>query len=417
MSEETKVYRARKIYRPDGSLLDNGAVVCRAGRIAAVGAWPEIGKGGLAVEDLGDVLMLPGLINAHTHLRLSHLKGGDPTDDFVGWLGKMAMQARFTRTATFTKAIEDGARELLETGTTTAVDVDIDALAATTLRESPLRLVFAHECIHLDPERAEKKAAEVMERAAGFEREPWRREHGVAPHAPYSVSRELFESLSRRLQSQPCFLTIHVAECADEIEMIAAGEGRIVKWLRMFRVLPRDWQPPRCTPVAYLDQTGILATAGVAAHCGLASEADAALLARRGWTVAFCPGTHAFFGRPPYPLERFRRAGVAVCIATDSAASNTSLSLMDEMRRVARDFHDLPAAEIVAMATTIPARAIGWGDAVGQLEPGFCADLSVWSPCPDGDRLDRAWLEGEPPDCAATAIGGRVVYRRQPADR
>jgi len=415
MSADTTIYQARKIYRGDGSLLDNGAVVCREGKIVAVVPWAEMRRHKAEVVDLGDVLLLPGLVNAHTHLRLTHLKGKiAPTKDFIAWLGKIALRSKLTRRATLRRSIAAGARQLLEGGVTTAVEIDVDGLSTEALRSSPLRLVFAHECIDLNPARAEETAARFMDAIAQHEGEPFRRRHGIAPHAPYSVSRELWEALAGKIKARqvanlPHFLTSHIAESAEETEMFTEGRGRMVRWLRMFGVLPRGWRAPHLSPVAFLEQTGILAVPGIAAHCGCADDADAARLARHGWTVAFCPGTHEYFGRPPYPLERLRRAGVPVCVATDSAASNTGLSMMDEMRRLARHFPDLAAREIVAAATTIPAAAIGWGGAVGRIEPGFAADLSAWAPPCDGERFDRAWFEGEPPACVTTIIAGRIV--------
>ena len=408
----SRIYRARKVYRSDGRLLDNGAVVCRDERIAAVAPWAEVSDSRAEVTDLGEVLLLPGLVNAHTHLRLSHLKGAiAPTKDFVGWLAKIAWRARLLPTKTAREAITSGAREMLEGGVTTAVEIDIDGLSAETLRLSPLRLLFAHECIDLDPARAEQTASQLMETVTRLSAEPLRRKHGIAPHAPYSVSRELWESLARKLKDQPTFLNVHLAESAEEVEMFAEARGKMLRRLRLLGFLPRAWQAPNCSPVTFLEQTGILATPGIAAHCGHADDADVQRLARWGWTVAFCPGTHEYFDRPPFPLERLRRAGVPVCVATDSAASNTSLSMMDEMRRLARNFRDLSASDIVAAATAVPAQAIGWGKVIGRIEPGFCADLSAWSPCCEGDRLDRTWFEQEPPTCVATIIGGQIVAR------
>ncbi|MCX8037082.1 MAG: amidohydrolase family protein [Candidatus Sumerlaeia bacterium] len=396
--------------------------------------------------DLGGVLLLPGLVNAHTHLRLTHLCGKlRPTKNFVGWLARVALRSRLSSRAALQRAIADGARQLLAGGVTAAVDIDIEALAAETLRESPLRLVFAHECISLDPNRAAQTALRMMKLLESQEEVPLRRRHGLAPHAPYSVSRELWQALAKRIAGKkaqekrppspnnkpdgadtaaastasttftapmPLFLTLHLAESADEDEMFRTGRGRMVRWLRLFRVLPRNWQAPRCSPVAFLEQTGILNTAGIAAHCGCADAADAAILARRGWTVAFCPGTHEFFRRAPYPLAVLRSAGVPVCVATDSAASNTGLKMMDEMRRLAGMFPTLTVREILEMATTIPAHAMGWSADIGKIAPGYCADFSAWTPCPEASQLDRSWFADPPPQCAATIIGGEVVWKK-----
>lgn len=444
MSAQAISYRARKIWRTDGPLLDNGAVACRDGRIAEIAPWTEVRGKKAETVDLGDVLLLPGLVNAHTHLRLTHLKGKiAPTKNFVGWLGKIALRSKLSRRTTLQRSIWAGARELLQGGVTTAVELDVDGLSTETLRDSPLRLIFAHECIDLNPARAEKTASKLMETIARYEAEPLRRQHGIAPHAPYSVSRELWEALARKggqvgnlsrdgqesvarksgsatagkdfvrqVANLSYFWTIHISESADEVEMFTEGRGRMARWLRMFGVLPRGWKAPHCTPVAFLEQTGILATPGIAAHCGCVAEADAAILARCGWTVAFCPGTHEYFKRPPYPFELLRRAGVHVCIATDSAASNTGLNMMEELRRLARMFPELSAAEIIAAATTIPAQAIGWGRDIGRIESGCCADFSAWSPCGDGVRLDRSWLGNPAPTCTATIIAGEIVARQ-----
>ncbi|MBM3333977.1 amidohydrolase family protein [Candidatus Sumerlaeota bacterium] len=416
MSEQSTIFRARKIYREDGTLLDDGAVVCRAGKIAAVAPWPALRSWHGRIVNLGPALLLPGLVNAHTHLRLTHLLGKiASTADFVGWLARITLRAKFTRQATFLRSIEAGARRLLEGGVTTAVEIDVDGLSAETLRSSPLRLVFAHECIALDPARAEQTLRRLTDLVERLDSEPLRREHGLAPHAPYSVSRELWQLLSRKTREaghSSRLITTHLAESAEEVAMFRSGRGKMIRWLRMFGVLPRGWRAPRCSPVEFLEQTGTPDARGIAAHCGFADEADAERLARHGWTVAFCPGTHEYFKRPAYPLHLFRRAGVPVCVATDSAASNTGLGMMNEMARLARHAPDLSAKEIVAAATTIPARAIGWGDNVGRIEIGYCADFSAWTPCCEGNRLDRSWF-ATPPACAAIIIGGRTVMHNK----
>jgi cytosine/adenosine deaminase-related metal-dependent hydrolase len=410
MSDSEIVYRARKIYRPDGSLLTDGAVRCRDGRIVAVEPWS--GSGGANVVNLGDALLLPGLVNAHTHLWLTHLhKRVRRPADFMAWLTAITWRVSIARQSTLRKAIEKGARQLLEGGVTAAVEIDYRGLSAETLAASPLRLVLAREILTLDPRRAEETASREMARLDAQPDEPFRRRHGLAPHAPYTVSRELWQALAQRLRARPAFLTIHLAESNEESQMIERGRGSFVRRFRFIRFLPRGWQAPGCSPVEYLESTGILDAPGIAAHCSTVNEADAQRLARHGWTVAFCPGTHEYFGRPPYPLEMLRRAGVPVCLGTDSAASNpTGLSMMAEMGRMARGFPQLSAREIVEAATTIPARAIGWAEAIGRIEPGRLADFAAWSPCPEGDRLDREWLAGSNPTCTATVLNGEVVY-------
>lgn len=406
----TTLFRASRIYREGGTLLRDGAVACREGRIGAVGAWEDLRNDQCELVDLGDVLLLPGLIDAHTHLRLTHLKGKiKATKHFSRWLARIAFGNRFTRAKTLQRSVAAGIDELLAGGVTTAVDIDLEGLSASTAGDSPLRLIFAHECIGLRPDNAVDASNKVFQTAGTFSTEPHHREHGIAPHAPYSVCRELWEALADHLRSQPRFLTIHVAESRQEVEMLAEGKGSLCQTLKRFRVLPADWKPPGCSPVPFLDSTGILETPGIAAHCSEAGDEDAECLARCGWTVAFCPGTHEFFGRSPWPLERFRRAGVPVCVATDSAASNTGLSMMEEMRRFARMFPDLSADEIIAAATSVPAKAIGWTGSVGRIEPGYLADFSAWSPACSGSQIDSAWFQSATPRCIATIVGGRVV--------
>jgi len=407
------LYRARTLCLPDGRLLDNGAVLCRAGRIARVDTRARLDAHGADAIDLGDVLLLPGLVNAHAHLRLTHLHGRlGARKNFVAWLGKVAARNRLTRTATLERSIRRGAAELLAGGVTAAVEIDMDGLSAATLADSPLRLVFAHELIRFDPAQAEAAAEAALEAVERQTAEPLRRAHGLAPHAPYSVAEPFWRALAGRLRARPLFQTIHMAESIEETEMLAEGRGRMLRRFRLLRLLPRGWRAPGCSPIAFLEGTGILEVPGVAAHCGQADEADARRLARGGWTVAFCPGTHEYFGRPPWPLERFRQAGVPVCVATDSAASNpTGLSLMAEMQRLARGFPALAAGEILAAATTIPARAMGWGEALGRIAPGWRADFSAWRPCPEGGRLERSWFGGAPPTSAATIIDGRIGCR------
>jgi cytosine/adenosine deaminase-related metal-dependent hydrolase len=365
--------------------LRDGLVAVEAGRIVWVGRRGDPGEPEGVAQDLGAGVLLPGLVNAHCHLELTALRGAlapvfdAPADGsrFVPWVRDLIRARGSLAPDAQERATREGIEELLETGTVAVGDVSNDLAHLALLDESDLDAVVLFELIGWDP----SQARQVLERAEARLRQAraGRVEVRLAAHAPYSVSAALFALLVAR--GGPA--AVHLAESPDEVHFLREGGGELSAFLEE-RVGPVPFEPPRTTPVRYLDSLGVLQRGVVAAHCVQVDSGDRALLAERGVHVAVCPRSNRNLGVGSAPVPDLLRAGVALCLGTDSAASAGSLDLMQDVALLRREFPELDPAVLVRMATAGGAEALGLPD-LGSLAAGKRAALG-FAPA-DGARV------------------------------
>lgn len=377
--------------------LRDGALRVLGGRIAAVGTARDLlPRPGDEVVDFPGCVLAPGLVNAHTHLELSGLSGFAPAP-FLEWVARDMIPARLRLgPADYAAAAREGARRLRADGVTAVGDFSTGDWAVEALAGAGLRGTVYWEVIGNDPALADGlcRTAEAWARRPA----PEGIRRGIAPHAPYSVSWILLKGLGDAATAAAAPVAVHAGELAEEGDLLMRGEGPFAAFMRD-RGIP--WAPPPqgASPVPYLETLGVWGPGGLAVHANYLAEADVALLARRGVSVVFCPGSHAFFGHRDHPLPRLLAAGVNVGLGTDSTASNDGLSLRREMRRAAEAFPALAPADVLAMATLGGARALGIAHEAGSLEVGKAADLAVFRAAGPAD------LVREPP-VVATLTGG-----------
>ncbi|HEX4590130.1 MAG TPA: amidohydrolase family protein [Gemmataceae bacterium] len=387
---------ARWVFPVTSTPLEGGLVTVRGDRIAAV----EPHGSRKADIDLGTVAIVPGFVNAHTHLDLTGARGKTPpTTDFVGWL-RQVIEYRRTRTAEDVRAdIGDGIAECTQAGTTLVGDISGDGSSWEPLSRSPLRAVVYRELIGLTENRLLQAKSVCAD---------WRAQHrktatcrpGLSPHAPYSVHASII--LMAAASAMP--FCIHLAETADEATLLELHGGPFVEFLKEMGV----WNPDGLIPSHdYLLKRTRRAVFPVYAH-GNYLRPDAAFLANG--SVVYCPHTHAAFGHAPHPFRAFVARGVRVALGTDSLASNPDLSILAEARFV-RSRYPAPGDALLRMATLSGAEALGWARETGSLEPGKSADFAVVA-LPDHDAADPHELlfESELP-VVATWFRGREVYR------
>jgi len=357
--------------------IEDGFVLIQGNRILQVGRRKDFYfLPSLRMLDLGATILLPGLINAHCHLDFTSLKGKVPyRGDFRKWLRTMAGKTRQTTPAEFRKSIQKGIRDSLAFGTTTLCDISTSGESFRLLSRSPLRAVAFLELLDVaqpDPAAVWKNFKGRLESLAADAKASETFQWGVSPHTPFTVSKELLLLAGRQLGSRT-LTTIHVAESRDEARFFKKGKGPMAERIK---ALNPDWSIPHgTTPVRYLNDCGWLPKLDLGVHLNLVDRRDLKLLAKNRVTVVHCPGSHAYFGHPPFPYRQMRRAGISVCLGTDSLASNQSLSLFREMRLFQKTHPQVPASEILAMATVKSAQALGEGKRLGQVKPGYFADL------------------------------------------
>lgn len=374
--------RARVVLPVARPPLADGAVLISGRRIAAVCRWRDLraAKPG-QVADLGEVALLPGLVNAHAHLDYTHMAGQlPPPRGFSDWLKLITETKSGWSLADYAASWQAGAQMLLRTGTTTVADIEaVPQLLPEAWAATPLRVFSFLELIGI--KGAAQPRAVVREAAARLGALRHRRcRVGLSPHAPYSTVPELIRLSVRAARRRNWRLTMHVAESAPEYEMFARGRGELYDWLRRSG---RDMSDcGRGSPVRHLHRCGALSERLLVVHANYLARPDVALLARHRVPVVHCPRSHDYFRHDPFPWRRLLRAGVNVCLGTDSLASvyqarreRVELSLFAEMRALARSAPGLSARRILRMATVNGARALGMEGQLGELGEGAGADL------------------------------------------
>jgi aminodeoxyfutalosine deaminase len=331
-----------------------------SGVIRSVKRVPGAGRGRI---------LLPGLVNAHTHLELTFLGGRLKPAPFPEWAGRLMAERAKRTPADMEDSLREGIRLSIAAGT--AAVGDFAWLSRNdALRQSGLRAVSWREALGIAPERAEEAARRAL---AFLERRTSTWTAGLAPHAPYSCSAELYRRLFREARRARVPFATHLSELREEIEYLRTGGGHFRDMLRRIGRDAGSWRPPRQRPVAYVAGLGALRNATVA-HANYLNASDTALLKRSGASVVWCPRTHAFFKHPAHPVKRLLRAGVPVALGTDSLGSSPSLDVRAEMRVAIGK--GLKLETVMRMATEHGARALGLTRS-GRLSAGCSADFTV----------------------------------------
>lgn len=377
------ILRARLVAPVCRPPLDDGALVISAGRIVALGRWRDVRREHAGpVTDLGEVLLLPGLINAHCHLDYTHMAGlFPPPKNFCDWIKSITVEKGLWSDAEFAASWRAGAKMLLRTGTTTVADVEaVPALLPAMWRATPLRVFSFLEMTGVrsrrDPKAILREAAAKIWSLPRGER--WAT--GLSPHAPYSTTPALLRESARLARRRGWRLTTHIAESAPEFEMFRHARGEMFDWLRRNE---RDMSDcGGVSPVQHAERCGLLGPNLLAIHVNYLARGDAALLARRGVSVVHCPRSHEYFGHAPFPFRALRRAGVNVCLGTDSLATvratprtQPELNLFLELRAFAAAHPETAPETILRMVTVNAARALGFAGRLGELRPGAQADV------------------------------------------
>ena len=373
------VHRAKYVLADPDLVLQNAAVhVSSPGRISRIEPWqgapasPDIN-----VVDWGSAVIMPGLVNAHAHLELTCLQGRLVRfSSFCDWLSQLILQRRQWKREDYIESARRGCEMAVNSGTTLIGDISASGVSWEALRSTRLRKVVFEEALSFLPERAGEILASLEDRLN--KREPDALLcPGISPHAPYSVSAQLFRPLCALARRTSLPLAIHAAETQEELEFLDSGTGEFREFLTTLGVLPDAYQPPRMKPIPYLENLGILESPVLLIHCNYLDPESMAIILRSRSSVVYCPRSHAFFGHAEHPVRKLLDLGINVALGTDSLASNDSLSLLDEMRFLYRVRKDLKSCEIFRMATLNGAAALGFGASAGRLRCGYWADMTV----------------------------------------
>lgn len=408
--------RARVVVPVSRLPFDDGAVFVSGGHIADVGRWPDLAArhAGSSVVDLGEVILLPGLINAHCHLDYTDMAAGiPPQKSFPDWIKAILAHKAAWSYTDFAASWLNGASMLRRNGVTTVLDIEaVPELLPEVWAATPLRVLSALEMTGI---RSGKEPSRIVAEAlASFPAPPDERKYpALSPHSLYATRRELLRLAHAAAAERNWPLTIHVAESREEFDLFQHRRGALHDWLASQRDLS---ECVGATPVQCLELLGLLSPRLLAVHANCLGAGDADLLASRGVSVVHCPRSHEYFHHPPFPYEELRRAGVNICLGTDSLASvrgtnrpQIELNLFKEMQALATAQRHLRPEEILELVTFNAARALGREGELGELNPGAAADLIAlpWQ----GPRREvyETILRNDKP-VLASYIGGERVY-------
>ena len=400
------LYTARWLLAAPDQLYSAAGLLVRDGRVAQVARGPSALRrlataSGERPVDLGEGLLVPGMVDAHAHLELGLLAGRLSRDaGFGAWVARVVALRAAAEPAELRQAVQEGADRLLATGTTAVGDIDSSGAAAGVLRRHPLRTVLYREVLDAgDPARTASAARAVegpLEEGEGFS-------EGLSPHAPFTVSPALLGHLGEIAAARSLPLTVHWSETLAELQWLERGEGPLAGLLGV---------PPGGTGLALLQAAGLLGPRTSLVHGNHPREGEPERLAAAGVTLVHCPGTHAYFRREPFPIQRYTAAGVSLALGTDSLASNTDLDLRLEMALLRAAHPRLEPATVWSMATEGGARALGLGNSLGSLEAGRRADFClVQADGRDLGTLLEALTAGLPPVLGVWIAGERVGPR------
>jgi len=410
------IHRAEYVLA-DGALLRNAAVtVSETGRILR--AEPQINFRPDAEHkaiDWGAAVILPGLVNAHTHLELTRMHGQvTGTSSFTDWLWQVVQKRRDWTKEEYLDSARSGARMALASGTTLVGDVSASGHSGEALASERLRGVIFEEILGFAPAAADSLVQALESRIDRFDPRGLLA-RGVSPHAPYSVSPDLYRGVAGLARRRTLRTATHLAETRSEVEFLKAGTGEFPEFLSRLGVMPAGWAPPGSGPVEYMEALNFLEQSPLLIHCNYPDPGSIARILQRRCSVVLCPRSHAYFGHEKHPVRHLLDSGVNVALGTDSLASNESLSMLDEIRFLFKTRRDLASEEIFRMATINGAIALRLEGEVGRLRPGAWADMAVIGlpEKTEAKHLLSQMLEGLG-ECLATMVGGEIAWSRSP---
>jgi 5-methylthioadenosine/S-adenosylhomocysteine deaminase len=405
--------------------IEHGAVAVDGAFIVGVGFRNEIAARfpEAQVESFGEAVILPGLVNTHTHLELTALRGylENEESDFFAWLRKLTL-ARLERMTADDIRVSAmwGACEAVRAGITCVGDASDSAMMSMlALRDVGLRGIVFQESFGPDPRLARENFAKLETKIGelrGVETDLVK--VGVSPHAPYTVCGPQLELIAELARAERLPLMMHAAESQAEEDFVRHGTGIFAESLSKRGI---EWTPPRTSTIQYLKQVGILDCQPLLAHCIRVDQNDIDTLRQTGSKVAHCPKSNAKLGHGHAPLAKFLEAGIILGLGSDSVASNNTCDLIEEARfafLLALN-PSLQASQIVAAATTGGAHCLGLGErGIGVLSEGAEADLIVVGldgahQVPVYDPVAALVFSSSGRDVLLTVIAGREVYRDQ----
>ncbi|MGI8786915.1 MAG: amidohydrolase family protein [Pyrinomonadaceae bacterium] len=423
-----KILAAKYVLPISAEPISGGAIAIDETKIVAVGTRKELAAEfpEADIENFGEAALMPGFVNCHSHLEITAMRGflDDVEADFYSWLMKLTkVRAEKLTEQDIKIAALAGALEGVRAGVTCFGDIGrFGAAGFEALKKNNLRGVLfqetefspKNEIAESDFEKLEDKFLKLKETETALVRV------GISLHAPYTVSRKLFQKITEYAVAKNIKTSIHAAESNDEKEFFQTGAGFFAE---LYKNLNLEWNAPRTSPIEYLSRIGALESKPLLAHCVKVSGEDIELIAESDSSIAHCPKSNAKFGHGIAPLEMFLDKNVRVGFGSDSVASNNACDILEEARFAALSARNsegkkrfLTAREIIETATLGAARALRLDAEIGTLEAGKQADIIVVSlanlaQLPVHDVYSALLFASNARDVEMTMVAGEEIYR------
>ncbi len=416
---------ARLIFPVDQPPIENGFVEICDGRISTVGAE----RPSCEVIELGNVAVLPGLVNPHTHLEFSDLERplGTPGIPFPDWIRQViAHRQKLSNTSNdAVGALRKGLSESLAAGVTTLGEIATSAAWRETTDRCPLDMVIFRELLGLRSERKESATELAQAHCQLFAEEKslgdaghdsrdvphGTKSPGLSPHSPYSVHPRVIQRAMRLSRERQFPLAMHLAESREELRLLQSQDGPLFELLQELEAWEAGLIPAGSRPLDYLIMVAP-AHRTLIVHGNYLDDEELGFLASRAdkMSLVYCPRTHAYFGHDEYPLAKALERGVTVAVGTDSRATNPDLNMLSELRFVALQHPQVTRATILKLGTINAAKALGTEQRVGSLSPGKAANLAIIK-LPNREAADPYELlfNSDEPVVATYIHGARVT--------
>jgi cytosine/adenosine deaminase-related metal-dependent hydrolase len=403
------IQRARMISKP--------AIVIKDGSILAVGPADSVIRHnpGHRLLFLKNAVLMPGLVNAHTHLELPPLLDSIRAGSFPQWVLNLIKKKKEFNSKDYAAAVKENIRTLIQTGTTTVAEICTQGISPAHLKQSSLRSVIYREIISMKPGKDNQSGLSlrsISRLLSAVPRQSSLIKRGLSPHAPHTVSTAILQQIMKYSSTRDISLCMHVAESKDELNLL---KGKKNGFENLYETAGWDlsWAPRAHSSIEYLDQIGMLSPRLLAVHAVQVTDKDIDFLKQKLVPVAHCPRSNRETGVGRMPLGKFLKHGITVGLGTDSLASSPSLNMWDEMR-TAFQIHrkdGITDEDIFRLATSGGAKALGLDKVTGSLEPGKKADIiAVQLPQKSTGNLYSDLLR-ETKSCIMSMVNGKLLLR------
>ena len=405
------ILKSKYLLKDPDNVIDNGALLIDdGGKIKFAGLFSDIDNAGsYKIIDLGNSAIVPGLINAHTHLELTNLhKSLNGNGNFTDWIRDLVAIKKDWSENEYALSIRNGIENSLKSGTTTVVDITRNGIALNELLASNIRKLLFFEIINFNPDTAEDTIRDFNELISGISTDNLL-SIGIFPHAPYTVSDKLYIECRKVSDELDIRVATHIAETEDEIDFLTVGAGHFATLLNDFKMLNR-WKHPGLSPINYLNKIGFLNNECILIHCNYLTEDEIGTIEKSKSNVVFCPRSHEFFRHKEHPFSLLKDRGINIALGTDSLASNDTLSILDEMKFIRSSYPEIEPNYIFRMGTIAGAVALQMDDHIGQLHPGYYADVAVidFQSTDISNIYDGIFSQDS--ECVLTIVAGEICY-------